>query len=201
MIELRGPSLFLDDVQTTMFVDANAMIDYLRESVMHILGMAPTDHWAVDLRLSLNQKHRVLMAKTAYRETERNLSKDLAHKLGEQKADEAMDTALPILRGYRRRVRHDNTKYVALAQKMYARINADSTNQKLVKWKNRKGKHVANPVLGSDINDLKILSTAVHHAKHRRMMFLTHDMDFIIFADEIYRTFGLRVIDTHNLGM
>lgn len=183
-----------------MFVDANAMIDYLRESVMHILGMDPTGPWADALRLCLDQKHHVLMAKTAYRETHRNLSKDLTHKFGGQGADESMDIALPLLRGYRRRVRLDNTKYVSHAQKMYPSINADSTSSKLAKWKNKKGMHVANPVLGSDMNDLKILSTAVHHAKYRRVVFLTHDMDFVIFADEIYKTFGLKVIDTRRLG-
>ena len=83
---------------------------------------------------------------------------------------------------------------------MYAEINGDPSNQKLVKWKYRKGMYVTNPVLGSDMNDIKILSTAVHHALDCGAVFLTHDMDFVIFADEIHKTFGLRVVDTRSLG-
>ena len=183
-----------------MSVNANAMIDYLRESAMHVLGMTPTGPWADALRLHLDQKRYVRISKTAYHETQRNLSKDLMHVLGNQKANAAMNIAVQLLRGYRRRVRQDNTKYVPQAQKMYAEINADPTNQKLVKWRAKKSVHVANPVLGSDMNDLKILSTAVHHAEHREVAFLTHDMDFVIFADEIYKTFGLKVVDTRRLG-
>ena len=184
-----------------MFTDANAMIDYLRESAMHIIGMLPTGPWAEALRLHLDQRHHVLISETVYREIHRNLSKDLIYNLGNKKADRAINIATHILRRYHHRVGPDNTKYVPEVQKMYAKINTDPANQKLVKWKYRKGMHVTNPVLGSDTNDLKILSTAVHHALDCGAVFLTHDMDFIIFADEISRTFGLRVIDSHSLGM
>lgn len=183
-----------------MSADANALIDYIRESVMHILGKPPTGPWAVTLRLCLDQQHHVLIPETAYRETQRNLSKDLMRRLKDQNVDTAMDTAVQLLDKYRSRMRPDNIQYVPQVQKMYARINADPTNQELVKWKYRKGRHVNNPVLGSDMNDIKILSTAVHHAQDCGAVFLTHDMDFTMFADDIHKTFGLRILDTHRLG-
>ena len=176
------------------------MIDYIGESVMHILGKPPTGPWAVALRLRLAQKHNVLISETAYGETRRNLSKDLMHKLRDQNIDAAMSIAVQLLDGYRSSIRPDNTQHLSQVQKMYAGINADPTNPKLAKWKYRKGRHVTNPVLGSDTNDLKILSTAVHYALDCGAVFLTHDMDFTMFADEIHKIFGLRVVDTHHLG-
>ena len=59
---------------------------------------------------------------------------------------------------------------------------------------------VVDPVLGSDINDLKTLSTAAHYARQCRVELWTRDMDFTMFAAEIYATFGVRVVDAYRLG-
>lgn len=50
------------------------------------------------------------------------------------------------------------------------------------------------------MNDLKILSTAAHYAQQCRVELWTRDMDFTMFAAEIYATFGVRVVDAYRLG-
>ena len=83
---------------------------------------------------------------------------------------------------------------------MYSAISSCPYTQKYARWKKKKGAFAADPVLGSDLNDLKILSTAAHYAQAHPTELWTHDMDFTMFADEIGNAFGLKVVDTYRLG-
>lgn len=62
-----------------------------------------------------------------------------------------------------------------------------------------KSMFVIDPVLGSDPNDIKILSTAAHYAQQHEAELWTRDMDFTMFADGILSTLGVRVVDTYRL--
>ena len=181
-------------------VDANALIDYIGECTLRDRGMPPTGPGAEALRIRLEQERDVVVAKTAYEGAQRDLRKDLVHNLGGPKAESVLEHAQGLLYKCRRTmVRRDKLDHVSAAQSMYAAINADPLNKKLVKWKGKKSMFVVDPVLGSDINDLKILSTTAYFAEQRATEFWTRDMDFTMFADEIYLALGVKVIDTSRL--
>lgn len=55
-------------------------------------------------------------------------------------------------------------------------------------------------MLGSDANDLKVLSTAAYYAQFYVVELWTHDMDFTMFADEIPMALGVKIVDTYRLG-
>ena len=140
------------------------------------------------------------MPETASREAKRNLKKDLVRKLGHKKAAEIVDLAYALLCKYHDAVGcRDVLDYVYAGREMYAKISGDSDNQKFAEWQMKKGEFAGCPVLGSP-NDLWILSTAVYYVQMHRVELWTHDMDFTMFADEIYEAFGLRVVDTYRLG-
>ena len=182
-------------------VDANALIDYARERALHDLGMAPTGRRADTLRQKLDQTPCVFTAATAGMEAQRNISKDIANKLGYQKAGRVTRYAQKVLYKYLKlRKRKDKIEHIFAIRKMYGVISGDPTNPKFVLWMSKKSEYVYDPVLGADTNDLKILSTAVHYVQLYPVEFWTHDMDFTMFADEIYEAFGLRVVDTYRLG-
>lgn len=186
---------------THVCTDANAVIDYIRERLLHVSGMPPTGRRADVMRQCLDQLPSVFVPETAAIEAERNISKDLIQKLGHEKAQRVLGPAQMMLSEYLEHVqRKDELEHVSTARKMYASISNDPENPKLVTWKKKKGRLVEDPVLGSDINDLKILSTAAHYAQMYTVELWTHDMDFTIFADKIRRTFGLKVVDTYRLG-
>ena len=181
-------------------VDANAVIDYIRECTLRDLGKQPTSRRAEALRMRMEQLGHVFVAETAGMEAERNLLKDLAQKLGHEDAAAVKDPAMTLLHQYLDDVGvADAFDHVSAAQEMYTAISGDPTNQKSSKWKRKKGVFIADPVLGSDRNDLIILSTAAHHARHHAVELWTHDMDFTMFADEIRETFGVTVVDTYRL--
>ena len=183
-----------------MSIDANAAIDFIRECALHYLGRPPTGRRAEVLRIRLAQEHNVIIAGTAAREAERNMKKDIVRKLGNSESDVVIELALDLLQEYLEKTEcEDEIEHVPAAKKMYASIMSDPNNQKLIKWKKKKGVFKNNPILGSDINDLKILSTAAHYARLYVVEFWTHDMDFTIFADEILVEFGLVVVDTYRL--
>lgn len=189
-----------DSLVTWISVDANALIDHVRESALHDLGIPTTSPEANALRVRLGQERDAIVAKTAYGEAQRNLKKDLAHNLDGPEFETVLDRARNLLSKCRRTMmRSDRMDYVGAAQSMYAAINADSTNKKLAKWKRKKAAYVVDPVLGSDINDLKILSTTAYFARRNRMEFWTRDMDFTMFADEIHKALGVTVVDTRRL--
>lgn len=182
-----------------ILLDANALIDYLRERALRDLGKDPTSHKANVLRVRLERERHVLAANTAYGEARHNLHKDLVHTLGDSNADPVMDRAVRLLHNYRGgSVRADNLEHVRAVQDMYAEIS-DPGNRAFVKWKKKKGMFVIDPVLGSDPNDIKILSTAVHYAQQHETELWTRDMDFTMFAGEILSTLGVRVVNTYRL--
>ena len=182
-------------------IDANAAIDYAREYTLHYFGMEPTGRKADVLRKRLCRAERVFVAETAIGEAKRNLAKDLVQKLGRHKAHMIRKKATKILRNYCNAARcEDNLEHVPAVREMYALIKSDPANRKFSEWKRKKSRFSVDPVLGSDINDLKILSTAIHCALLYAAEFWTHDMDFTMFADEILRMFGLVVVDTYRLG-
>ena len=94
----------------------------------------------------------------------------------------------------------DSLDYVPAARAMYAAISEDPSSQKFSKWKKKKSMFVPDPVLGSDRNDLIILSTAANIAQRYEVELWTHDMDFTMFGSEILDRFGVKVVDSHRLG-
>ena len=82
---------------------------------------------------------------------------------------------------------------------MYALISSYPHNEKYSHWKKKKGEYIDRPALGSDVNDLTILSTAAHFAQKHAVELWTHDMDFTMFGDEIWRAFRVKVVDTYRL--
>ena len=202
MIERRCTLPVLSgDSSRWVCVDANAVIDYIRECTLHDLAKQPTSRRAEALRIRLGQMGRVFVAETAGMEAEKNLLKDLAQKLGHADAATVKDTAMQLLYQYLDDVGvADDFAHVSAARKMYATISGDPANQKSSKWKRKKGAFIVDPVLGSDENDLIILSTAARHARHHAVELWTHDMDFTMFAGEIRETFGVTVVDTYRLS-
>ena len=188
-------------LMTKVFVDANAAIDYIRECTLHDLGMSPTSRRANALRIRLGQIPRVFVAETAGREARHNLKKDLVRHLGYSRAVKVERYAQKLLDEYLDSAKHEDLiEHVPAARAMYAGIRAKAGHKKLAEWESKKGAFVRDPVLGSDINDLKILSTAAHYARQRRVDLWTRDMDFTMFDAEIYATFGVRIVDTYRLG-
>ena len=86
--------------------------------------------------------------------------------------------------------RKDKLGHVATAREMYASISLNPGSQKLAEWKRKKRAAARGLVLGSDANDLKVLSTAAYYAQFYVVELWTHDMDFTMFADEILRCSG-----------
>lgn len=186
---------------TWISVDANAVIDYIRECALRDLRKDPTGPEAEMLRVRLDQQRHVFIAKTAGEEAASNMKKDITHKLESSDPDAVLDRALALLEKYRDKVeRDDKIEYVPAIKQMYAAIKTKPSSSKFKKWKRRKRRHKNNPELGSDINDLVILSTTVHYLQIHKVEFWTRDMDFAIFANEIHETFGLKVVDTRRLG-
>lgn len=184
-----------------MRVVANAVIDYIRECALHDTGRAPTGRRPEMLRRRLGRMHHVLVVETAGVEAQLNIPKDLVQKLGHSEARQVMRRALYLLHQYRKRAeRSDNTDHVPAAREMYTAIRGDQGNPKLREWKRRKGVFVDDLVLGSYVNDLKILSTAAHYVQQHVVELWTHNMDFTMFSDEIKKTFGLKVVDSYRLG-
>ena len=190
-----------DSLATWISVDANAVIDYIRECALHDHDLPPTGHRADALRTHLSRARHVFVAETAYKEARYNLHKDLTHKLADPVVDMVHDYAIGLLYEYRGRTkRPDKIEYVPAAREMYAAISGDPYNQKFSKWRKKKSVFVDAPMLGSDTNDLRILSTAAYYARYHKVEFWTHDMDFTMFADEIDSKFGLKVVDSYRLG-
>ena len=190
-----------DASATQVSLDANALIDYIRECVLHDSGMPPTDHRAAALRSRLARMRNVIVSETAAGEARRNLKKDLVQKLGRLDAYQVEHRAHELLEKYLDVTEcNDELAHVHAAQEMYGAISSDPDNRRHAKWKEKKGMFVVDPVLGSDINDLKILSTAAHYARQCRVELWTRDMDFTMFAAEIYATFGVRIVDAYRLG-
>lgn len=188
------------DTSRRVHVDANAVIDYIRERTLRNHGMRPTGRRAEVLRVRLEQMSRVYVAATAGMEAEQNLVKDLAQKLGHVDADIVRDTATKLLHEYLDNAGvEDYLGHVPAAQNMYAAISGDPKNRKFFSWRRKKGMFVVDPALGSDANDLVILSTAARHARDHAVELWTHDMDFTMFAGEIMRTFNVKVVDTYRL--
>ena len=192
-----------------VYLDANAAIDYVREWVLHDLDLPPTAPELEILRSRLAQTHNVFVSKTARREAGRNLQNDLMREmrmmqkrgdLDPLKADRVMGKAWRYLRDYfRAKGCNDLLDYVPAAREMYSSIRTNPNKRKFFKWMAKKSVNVAVPVLGSE-NDLRILSTAAHHAQRHVVELWTHDMDFTMFADEIGESFGVKVVDSHRLG-
>ena len=189
------------DSSRRVHVDANAVIDYIRERALHNLGMRPTSYRMEMLRTRLEQMRHVYVAETAGAEAWKNLKKDIRRHLDHKDYTIVVDRALRLLNEYLDSVGiKDNLDHVPTARKMYASMSKDPHNQKFSMWKIRKGMFREGPVLGSDTNDLIILSTAASSAQQRTVELWTHDMDFTIFADEIWKTLGVQVVDTYRLG-
>lgn len=181
-------------------VDANAVIDYIREYTLHKLNMDHTNPTMAELMRRLGQIRPVYITTTAGREADRNLRKDLVHKLDRSKADKLTGRAYEHLKVYcdkYERVVVDD--FIPAAQAMYASISNDPNNQKFAKWRKKKSMRVVDPVLGSDLNDLLILSTAASDAQQHVVELWTGDTDFTMFGAEILRTLGVQVVDTHRL--
>ena len=177
------------------------MIDYVRERVLHVSGMPPTGRRADVMMRCMDQLPRVFVPETAAIEAKRNIPNDPIQKLGHQTAQRVAGPAQTVLSKHLGRVeRRDELEHVSAARKMHASISDDPGNAKLVDWKKKKGRFVVDPVLGSDINGLGILSTAAHYAQLYAVESWTHDMDFTVFADEILGMFGIKVVDTYRLG-
>lgn len=143
----------------------------------------------------------VIVSETAAGEARRNLKKDLVQKLGRFDAYRVEHRAHEMLEKYLDGTEcADELEHVPVAQEMYSAISADPSNSRHAHWKEKKGTFMVDPVLGSDINDIKILSTTAHYARWHPTEFWTRDMDFTMFAAEIYRTFGVRVVNAYRLG-
>ena len=122
-----------------VYVDANAVIDYIRERTLHDHGMRPTGRRAEVLRVRLGQEGRVCVAATAGIEAEKNLVKDLTQKLKRVDADIVKDPATNLLHEYLDNMGvEDYLEHVSTAQKMYAAISGDPQNQKFFRWKRKK---------------------------------------------------------------
>ena len=189
------------DGSRRVHVDANAVIDYIRERTLHNMGMRPTSCRMEVLRERLEQIRHVYVAATAGAEAWKNLEKDIRRHLDRKDDTIVADRALALLGEYLDSVGiKDNLDHVPTAREMYATISKDPRNQKFSMWKIGKGVFRADPVLGSDANDLVILSTAASFAQQHAVELWTHDMDFTIFADEIRVTLGVEIVDTHRLG-
>ncbi len=80
--------------------DANGVIDYVRERMLHDSGMPPTGRRADVMRRCLDQLPHVFVPETAAIEAERNISKDLIQKLGHQTAQRVMGPAQKMLSKY-----------------------------------------------------------------------------------------------------
>ena len=181
-------------------LDANAVIDYIREQALHDLGMRPASRRAEILRRRLAQTRNVLVSRTAAKEARHNLEKDLVEKLDWEWAGMVVGKARWFMAEYcRTKGCNDFFKYVPTARKMYSTIRSDPANKKLLEWKIKKSRYVDNPVLGSDENDLRILSTAACDAGQHAVDLWTHDKDFTMFADEIWNELGVKVVDSHRL--
>lgn len=139
---------------TRVHVDANAAIDYVRESVLHDLDLPPTGHKPDVLRKRLKEIPRVYIAKTACGEVQRNLRKDIAKKLGSTMINKVTGIAQNLIHEYVLSAEcSDYLGYVCVAQEIYTRISGDPSNQNFSKWRMKKRKFVVSPVLGSK-NDL-----------------------------------------------
>lgn len=183
-----------------VYLDANAVIDYIREQALHDLGMRPASHRAEILRRRLAQTRNVSVARTAAKEAQRNLQKDLEKKLDWKVVDMVASRAWWLMGKYcRTNGCGDYFAHVPTARKIYFTIRSDPANQKLLEWRKNKSKYVYDPVLGSDENDLRILSTAARHAGQHAVELWTHDMDFTMFVDEIWNELGVKVVDSHCL--
>ena len=188
------------DSSVWVCVDANAVIDYIRECALEDLDMPPTDRRQEALRESLGQVHHAFVAETAGMEALKNLEKDAVQKLGRRMAAKVKGHEESLLHDYLRAVEClDSLDYVPAAREMYNLIRSDPNNQKHTSWKKKKSMFVVDPVLGSDENDLRILSTAADYAQRHTVELWTHDMDFTMFDDEIKNAFGLDVVDSHRL--
>ena len=189
------------DRSRRVHVDANAVIDYIRERALYNLGMRPTSYRMEMLRTRLEQMSHVYVAETAGAEAWKNLKKDIWRHLDHKDYAIVADRAVTLLDEYLDSVGiKDNLDHVPTARKMYASMSKDPRNRKFSMWKIRKGMFREDPVLGSDTNDLIILSTAASSAQQHTVELWTHDMDFTIFANEIWKTFGVKVVDTYRLG-
>jgi hypothetical protein len=91
----------------------------------------------------------------------------------------------------------DDNSLLCDVKKMYDDIWKESTlSGKRETWARIKNTKVSGgPPSGPD---LVILSTAANLAKTNKVSLLTFDHDFIVFADEIQKTFGVEII---NAGM
>lgn len=184
-----------------VYLDANAAIDCARERTLHDLGRRPANPRVETLRKRLARTPGVFVTKAAAREAHRNLLKDLMQNMSYEEADRIVHKARRFLRKYcRARGCNDVLDHVSAAREMYSAIRGDPDNQKFSEWMRKKSRHAVDPVLGHDENDLRILSTAAHHAQQHAAELWTHDMDFTMFADEIRMEFGLKVVDSHRLG-
>lgn len=181
-------------------VDANAVIDYIREYTLDKMKMAHTSPKMAIFMRRLGQIRPVYITATARREADHNLRKDLVHKLRRSRADKLTGRAYNYLRKYCDKMKCEEIyDFIPAARAMYASISSDLDNQKFFKWKEKKGKHVADPVIGSDFNDLLILSTAASDAQQHAVELWTHDTDFTMFGAEILSKLGVQVVDTHRL--
>ena len=181
-------------------VDDNAAIDYTRERALHKLGMPPTDRRQDALRIHLERMPHVYVAETAGEEAQRNMRKDILEKVDPDKIHMVTGLAQTLVKKYCNESKCDDyLGYVDAAREMYAAISGDPGNRKFSKWRKKKRLFVDNPVLGSR-NDLRILSTAAHHARQHEVELWTHDRDFTMFADEIWKTFAVKVVDSHCIG-
>ena len=188
------------DSSVWVCVDANAVIDYIRECTLQDLDMPPTGRRQEVLRESLGQVRHAFVAETAGMEALKNLEKDAVQKLGRRVAANVKDYEESLLHGYLCTVEClDSLDYVPTAREMYNLIRSDPNNQKHTSWK-KKSMFVVDPVLGSDENNLRILYTAADYAQRHTVELWTHDMDFIMFVDEIKGAFGLDVVDSHRLN-
>ena len=134
------------DTSRRVHVDANAVIDYIRERTLRNHGMRPTGRRAEVLRVRLEQMSRVYVAATAGMEAEQNLVKDLAQKLGHVDADIVRDTATKLLHEYLDNAGvEDYLGHVPAAQNMYAAISGDPKNRKFFSWRRKKGMFVVDP--------------------------------------------------------
>ena len=125
----------------------------------------------------------------------------MIRKLGHLTALSIMDHADDLLYDYLRKVEcADSSDYVSAAREMYNLISREPGNQKHYAWKKKKGMFVVDPVLGSDENDLVILSTAADYAQRHTVELWTHDRDFTMFAGEIQKTFNVHVVDSYRFG-
>lgn len=183
-----------------VYLDANVVIDYIREQALHDLGMRPTSHRAEILRRRLAQTRNVSVARTAAKEAQHNLQKDLEDKVDWKVVDMVANRARWLMGKYcREKGCAIFFNHVYTARKMYFTIQSDPANKRLLEWKRKKSRYVYDPVLGSDENDLRILSTAAYYAGQHAVELWTHDMDFTMFADEIWNELGVKVVDSHCL--